>query len=131
MLQCKTMKYLVFWVCVCSLKYPACNANAPYCHLWLARLYIIFPHYLNKGTIFVKKNLRSKEFVLVFSTTSVWKISYSRKSWMWHDQKCIFVFIWSTRYSCPILIVLEFSQQIFAIISLSYRNFRYLKYRKM
>jgi len=21
-------------VCICGLRYPACNAHAPYCHLW-------------------------------------------------------------------------------------------------
>jgi len=43
-------------VCVCSLKYPACNAHAPpYCYLWPAPLYNIFPHYLINGTIFEKK----------------------------------------------------------------------------
>ena len=29
--------------------------NAPYCHLWPARLYNIFPRYLINGTIFEKK----------------------------------------------------------------------------
>jgi hypothetical protein len=42
----------MFWVCVCSLRYPACNAHAPYCHLWPVRLYLFFPHYLINGTIF-------------------------------------------------------------------------------
>jgi len=37
--------------CVCSLRYPACNAHAPYIHLWPAWLYIIFPHYLINGKI--------------------------------------------------------------------------------
>ena len=32
----------IFWECVCSLSYPACKADAPYCHLWPARLYSIF-----------------------------------------------------------------------------------------
>jgi len=27
-----------FWVCVCSLKYPACNAHGSYYHLWPVRL---------------------------------------------------------------------------------------------
>jgi len=39
-------------VCACSLRYPACNAHAPYCHLWPIRLYDIFPHYLINGSIF-------------------------------------------------------------------------------
>jgi len=31
---------------VCSLSYPACNAHAPYCHLWRLCLFHIFPHFL-------------------------------------------------------------------------------------
>ena len=45
-------KYHIFSVCVCSLRYPACNTHAPYCHLWPAPLYNIFPHYLINSTIF-------------------------------------------------------------------------------
>ena len=41
-------------VCICSLSYPACNGDAPYCHLWAAQLYNIFSHYLVNGTIFEK-----------------------------------------------------------------------------
>jgi hypothetical protein len=39
--------------CVCRLNYPVCNA--PYCHLWPARMYDIFPYYLRNATIFEKK----------------------------------------------------------------------------
>jgi hypothetical protein len=35
--------------------YPARNAQAPYCHLWPALLYNIFPHYNINGTILGKK----------------------------------------------------------------------------
>ena len=42
----------MLWVCVCSLRYPACHAHAPYCHEWPAPLYNIFPHHLINGTIF-------------------------------------------------------------------------------
>ena len=43
-------------VCVCSLRYPACNAHAPYCYLCPAPLYNIFPpHYLINSMIFGKK----------------------------------------------------------------------------
>ena len=38
--------------CVCRLSYPACNAHAPCCHLWLECRYKIFPHYLINGKIF-------------------------------------------------------------------------------
>jgi len=45
----------MFCVCFCSFGYPACNAQAPYCHLWSVRLYNIFPHYLINSTIFEGK----------------------------------------------------------------------------
>jgi hypothetical protein len=43
-------------VCVCSLRYPACNAHAPYCHLWPVWLHHIFPHYLTTGKIMENVN---------------------------------------------------------------------------
>jgi hypothetical protein len=33
LLQWKSNNYYIFWVCVCSLWYPACNSHAPYCRL--------------------------------------------------------------------------------------------------
>ena len=55
--HCCSGKAVVITYCECvfRLSYPACNAYAPYCHLWPARLYGIFPHYLINGTIFEKK----------------------------------------------------------------------------
>ena len=44
-------------VCFCSLSYPTYNVDVPYCHLWFAWLYQIFPHYLINGTIFEKQLL--------------------------------------------------------------------------
>jgi len=60
-----------------------------------------------------KKAIEPKMYVLIFSTTSVWNISHSRKNWARYDQKCLLVFMWSTGYACPILTKLEFSWQIF------------------
>jgi hypothetical protein len=60
LLYCKTNKYIILWVCVCSLGYPACNAHASYCHLWPLQLYYIFPRYLTNGTMFEKKFLNTK-----------------------------------------------------------------------
>jgi len=39
----------------CSVRYPVCNAQAPYCHLWPVGFYKIFPICLIKGTI-LKQN---------------------------------------------------------------------------
>jgi len=41
LLQWQINKYYIFWVCVCSIRYSARNAHAPYCHLWPAQLYHI------------------------------------------------------------------------------------------
>ena len=54
-LQWKGNTYCIFWVCVCSLRYRACNAHAPYCHLWPFLLYNIFLHYLINGQFFERK----------------------------------------------------------------------------
>jgi hypothetical protein len=97
-------------MCMCSLRYPACNLHAPYCHLWPAWLYNIFPHCLINGKL-VEKKFYEHKHVLIFSTF-VWSISHSKK-WRRHDQKCTLVFKSSTCYSCPILMKLEFSWQIF------------------
>ena len=55
LLQWKINNYYILWVCVCSLRYPECKVHAPYCHLWPARLYNIFPHYFIHCKIFEKK----------------------------------------------------------------------------
>jgi hypothetical protein len=57
LLQWKSNKYYANGVCIRSLRYPACNAHTPYCHLCPAPLYNIFPHYPINGTIFERKSL--------------------------------------------------------------------------
>ena len=78
----KSSRYYIFWVCVCSLRHPACNAHAPYCHLWPVRLYSIFfffLHFLISGTIFGKMFLNIKcmfwfYLQLLYETFSVLRI---------------------------------------------------------
>jgi len=100
-------------VCICSLRCPTTTAHAPYCHLWPAPLYNIFPHDLINGTIFEKKVIEHNMCVLIFSTILMWNISHSQKNKWDMIKKCILVFMYSTFYSCPILMKLEFSQQNF------------------
>jgi hypothetical protein len=52
LLQWENSMYYIFWLCACSIRYTACNAHAPFCHLWPARLYSIFPRHLINGTAF-------------------------------------------------------------------------------
>jgi len=53
---------------LCSLRYPACSAHVPCCHLWSAQSYNICLHYLinHKWTIFGEKFLNI-ECVFCFS----------------------------------------------------------------
>jgi hypothetical protein len=37
LLQWKSNKYCIFWVCVCGFRYLPCNVNKPLCHLWPLR----------------------------------------------------------------------------------------------
>ena len=58
LLRWNSNKYYILLVCVCSLRYPACNAHAPYCRLWSVRLQCIFPLY--RKVFGGKKILNSK-----------------------------------------------------------------------
>ena len=66
LLQWKSNEYYTNWVCICSLGYTACNAHGPYCHLWTALLYNIFPHYHINGTT-LGITLMNTKFVFWFS----------------------------------------------------------------
>ena len=60
MLLWKCNKYYMLWVHVCSLIFPRCNTDTPFCLLWLVQLYNIFPHCVIKDTIFGKTLLNIK-----------------------------------------------------------------------
>jgi hypothetical protein len=74
MLQWKNKSYCLFWEPVCSLRNTACNGRVPFCHLWPARLYNIFPLCLKIGTIFKKKRLLNIKFVFWFCSRNFYKI---------------------------------------------------------
>ena len=66
----KTMS-ITYSESVCSLRFPARNAHAPYCPLCSAMLYNIFPHYLINGTIFGKKVIEHKMCLLISFTAFI------------------------------------------------------------
>jgi hypothetical protein len=87
-------------VCICSLRYPASNAHAPFYHLRPAPLCNIFPHCLINGTIFEKKVTENKMCVVIFSTRFVWNISHFKKKWArliksvyWSSCKVLSIFV--------------------------------------
>jgi hypothetical protein len=104
----------------CSLWYPACNAHAPYCHLWTARLYNIFSYYLINGTIF-ENVVDHKACVVIFNTTFFKHFPFWEELSEMRSKMCIFVYMQIPPYSCPILKKLDDSQHIFE----DYWNMRY------
>ena len=98
-LQWKSNKYYISWVCVCSLRYPAWKAHAPYCHLWPVRLYKILLPYLIKRQVFRKKRkkfIEHKMRILNFFTTFARKhFFHSKKDWARYCKKCVLVFMWN------------------------------------
>ena len=67
----------------------------------------------HKRCSFREKTLLNKMYVFIFSTTFIWNISHSKRNLTRYCQKCRNFFIWSTRYSCQILMKLKFSWQSF------------------
>ena len=64
MLLGKSNEYCTAWLYVFV---AACNVHVPYCNLWPAPLYNIFPHYLINGMILKKKKLLNTKCVFWFS----------------------------------------------------------------
>ena len=74
---------------------------------------ITYSTLFNKRYAFRKKITPRNMWVLIFSTTFVWNISQSKKKWARCDKKCILVCMWSTGYSCRILMKFLFPRRIF------------------
>jgi hypothetical protein len=54
-------------MCICSLRYAACNAHPPYCHLWPEWHYTTLVHYFINSKIFRGKKLLNIKCVFWFS----------------------------------------------------------------
>jgi len=98
----KSNKYYIFWVCVCSLRYPACNEHAPHCHLWPVQLYNIFPHYLIESTN--KRKLLNTNCVLWFS---LWLLS-EKSLILIRSKQDIIICVYSS--SCKVFIIQDFKE---------------------
>ena len=122
LLQWKRNAYCIFCVCVCVCVLCVCVCVALVIQHAIRMRHVVISG-LPVSTIFFQLSHKRRDFrrevtehkmcVLIFSTTFVWNISHSKKNWARYDQKCISVFLSSTGYSCPILIKLEISRQIF------------------
>jgi len=74
-------------------------------------------------TLSQKKGYQTQICVLISSTNSVLNISHSRKNWERGDQKGLVVFMWSTWFSCPVLMKFEFSWQFL-------KKYSYIKFHE-
>jgi hypothetical protein len=75
----------MFWVCVCSLSYSACNKH---CHLWHVWLYQIFPHTVSHKTHNFRKNLLN--IMSWFSPQTLKHFSFENNSAR-YDLKCTYI----------------------------------------
>jgi hypothetical protein len=96
----KSNQYYIFWVCLCRLRYPACNVHAQHCYLWPAQLFNVF-HITSKTKQFSKKKLLNIKCLLISSQLFYCTVSHSKKNWARYDKNVY----WSsrTRYSCQII----------------------------
>jgi hypothetical protein len=101
-----------------SLANRARNAYAPYCDVIcgppVSTTYLTLYHIRCN---FRKKVIEHKMCVFIFSTTSVQNITHFKSNLARYRQKCRNVLMYSTHYSCRILMKLEFSRQIFEKVS--------------
>jgi hypothetical protein len=67
--HCCSGKEIIIAYCeyMCNLSYPACNAHAPYCHLWPVRFYSMFTQYFINARFYIRKRLLSTKRVFWFS----------------------------------------------------------------
>ena len=87
--------------------------NRPlYCHLWPARLYIILPHYLIKGTTLGEKVIENKSCFHFLYKFCLKHSSFQQEMRGILSQMYRVLHV-KYRYSCHILMELEFSRQIF------------------
>jgi len=101
-------KYYTTWAFIRSLRYPECNAHAPYCHLCSALLYNICPHYLIND---FRTQIIERKMCFDFLYKFYRNIFHSKKNCARYD-KNIYI-----AYFCPIWMKMEFSGQIFETLS--------------
>jgi hypothetical protein len=102
-------KHYISWVCVCSLRYPACSAHVQYNIVTLSCPAVPRVSTLSKhATVCWTQN----ECVSIFITTFVWNISHSEQNRARYYDKCAHVFTWC-RFSYQAVMTLEFKRQIF------------------
>ena len=93
------VEYYILWVCVCSLRYLACEAHAPYyiaiCDLSGSTIFFLI---ISQTARFLGRVTENKMCVLFFPTTLVRSIPRSKKNCMRYYHKCVLL-------SCKVAVV--------------------------
>jgi len=100
------MKQQILSVCLHNcLSYPACKSILFYTALCCHVACLVLPYFstLSHKRHDFRKKIKYVAFVFIFSTTFVWKISYSKKNWERFYHKCKQVFVLSTCRACKFL----------------------------
>jgi len=101
LLQCKSNKYYIFWMCIFSLLCPVCNVHACPTLQYFSTL-------SHKRVFSEKKAIERQLCVLLFSANFVWNIFRYKKNWTRYDKKCVLVVVLSGRNFCSSLMKLIF-----------------------
>ena len=102
--------------CECVCRYTPHSAHSPYCRLWPAQLYNIFPTLSHKGHDFRKKKIIEHTFLcfdFLFNLCLEHFSFYDDLKETDYDKNRPAVFMYSISYSCSILMDLEFSLLLF------------------
>ena len=93
-----------------GIQYAMPMCHTVICGLSGSTIFFLISH---KRSNFLGGVMEHKMYVLIFSTSFVWNIYHSKNNWVRYDHKCILVFMWSTGYSCHIIMKLEFLDRFF------------------
>jgi hypothetical protein len=109
LLHWKGNKNYIFWVCVCSIRYPTCNAHAPQYIVicCLSGSNIFFPHIIacfTNGTTFGEKSYWTQND-MILCTSFVLNICHSKTSALRYKK--------NAHISCQIWMKIEFSWRIY------------------
>jgi len=89
LLQGKSHNYYIFWMRVCSLSYPTCNAHAPFYIVicGLSDSTNFFPSSSHKRHDFLKKKILNKKG---FYNFDVWLTVHRSSMWIKRPTRCHF-----------------------------------------
>jgi hypothetical protein len=73
-------EHYIFWMCVCSLIYPARKAHAPHLSSAAVRIYSIFSDITSQTERFSEKGYWTSNVCFDFLNNLVWNISHSKKN---------------------------------------------------